>query len=832
MANPEQPRNNKGRFAKVDGEIVPNENPDAMVQPPFASVVELQRSYASYYTKILQRSDMALRKDRRLQRQMRRDPDVMSPLFQRQSAVALLDWEIKAEDEDDPVQVEQAATLQRIFKTNMQRPFDFFMALLDATWYGPAAVQLTPELRDGYVVPGEWMPIHSDTLAFSEYGDLTMYVGLKYEGEKEQGPYGHVHTLDEEERKLVVLHTHGRQGPDYEIPEEAAYVYAGRGLRDIVWFYWLMKQSALQHWMTWVERYGMGIRIGTYPDGNTAAKDVMEEVLQNLVGDVSVVIPRQAGESKDAYSIEVQEPSQGGAQTFADLIEGYLAGQIKELIIGQTATTESTTSGLGSSIGDQHAETFRRITESDALNLADTLTKEFVWRYHEMNFGETNHRPRFEFSLEKNDPRAFMEAVQGFVALGGEVSQRQARDILGLAEPEEGEPLLNRQPQYAAEAEYMAQQGTLHGGEGTPPAQDPMQPSMQDPMQDPMQPPPQQPDEGKEEENPLAEILKSIKQQSQGFQKFRYALSNYSKADCGANTEGGGGFQPGNTCAGDEGSTKKSGSGDAGSLASKVDALYPQSPTFHYPKTVKVSGDTDWAKVVRTTKKDKSLGAYGVAIEIDGKRNGSLEWWKSTADMGHAGWIVRRLDGQGDQVGGSGYAFGPKSEMMTYIESMGSSTLKDNDHSYNYESGEEYSDHVVWKARGVGRTSSEELGKLLLDKGGFTYQPYTNQSPTSGLVVSTYPKFEQIIESASDAEPHMIKESISGYINDNWNKFRKDQRAHFGGWWDKDSDRIYLDLSTIVEDHDEAMSLAKEHKQEAYFDLSTFETIQVGARDD
>jgi len=458
MANPTQERNDKGQFAKVDGEIVPNVEPTAVRQPPFASIVELQRSYITHFTKVLRRSDLGLRKDRKLQRQMRRDPDIMSPLYQRKSAVALLEWEIKPEDDGDPVQVQQAQKLESIIRTNLQKPIEFYMTLLDAIWYGPAAVQMTPIMKNGYIVPGEWMPIHSDTLGFTEYGDLIMYVGLKYDGEKQQGPHGMTHFLDEQERKLVILHTHGRQGADYEVPEEAGFAYAGRGLRDVVWYNWMMKQTALQFWMTWIERYGMGIRVGTYPDGNNAAKDVMEEVLENLVGDVSVVIPRQTGENRDAYSVEIQEVNSGHARTFADLIEGYLSGQIKELIIGQTATTEATSTGLGSSVGDHHAETFRRIVQADAMNLEDSLTRELVWRYHEMNFGDTPHKPKFSFSLEKENTKEFMESVQQFVSLGGTVSQSQAREMLGLTEPEEGEPILMRQPQYAAEAEYLAAQ--------------------------------------------------------------------------------------------------------------------------------------------------------------------------------------------------------------------------------------------------------------------------------------------------------------------------------------------------------------------------------------
>jgi phage gp29-like protein len=117
------------------------------------------------------------------------------------------------------------------------------------------------------------------------------------------------------------------------------------------------------------------------------------------------------------------------------------------------------------------------------MNLADTLTRELVWKYHEMNFGETAYKPRFEFSLEKNDPHEFMEAVRGFVEMGGEVSQRQAREILGLTEPEEGEPVLSSQQQ-------------------------------QEEMAEP----------GQEEENPLAALLGGGQPRSEAFKKYTYAL--------------------------------------------------------------------------------------------------------------------------------------------------------------------------------------------------------------------------------------------------------------------------------------------------------------------
>ena len=514
-----QTRDTKGRFAQSDDSLDKTKKPEQVFAPPFASVVELQRSYSSHFTKVLKRSDMALRQDRELQRQMRRDPDIMSPLFQRQSAVALLDWEIVAEDASDDVQVEQANELQKLIANNLDQPIEFFKSILEAVWYGSAGVQLTPEVRGEDIVPGDWMPIHSDTLAFTEDGELGIYVGRRYEGEWQQGPYGMLHLLDEEEREQVILHRHNTEGADYEVAEEAEYTYRGRGLRDVCWFQWLTKQSTLQIWVTFLERYGMGIRVGTYPDGNASAQAVMQDVMENLIGDVSVLIPKQSG-GEELYSIDIKEVNGSNARIFADMIEGYLAGQLKELIIGQTATTEATSTGLGSSVGDQHAETFRRIIQTDAIGLANTLTKELVHKYHKYNFGDTDYQPRFEVSLAKNDPREFMEGVRSFVELGGAVSQRQARDILGITEPEEGEEVLSsQQDQQQAMQEEMQQQG--QGQPGQPQPGQPGQPQPGQPSQDDIMSqlfgggPPEQPD-AKQADKAFKEFAKSLRKHNLG----------------------------------------------------------------------------------------------------------------------------------------------------------------------------------------------------------------------------------------------------------------------------------------------------------------------------
>ena len=447
-------RDELNRFAKSPLTGSSSDLDDVSTNPPprlYDSIAEVQRGYIQLIAGVLLNSDVAFRKNRSLQRMMRHDPDIMGPLLQREMAVALLEWNIVAEDEDDETQVEQAQQLQDLIRHHMPRMTDMLLRLADAAWYGPAAVNVIYKpIADGKIAPIGWLPFHSDSLVFTETNQLGMKVGVRFKGTKFPAWHGLVHLFDDQERRAVVLHTFQQQGPDYEKFTEARYAFAGRGLRDVVWFQWMMKQKALQLWMKFIERYGMGIRVGRFPSGNKKAHNDMEKVLKNLLGDVSVLIPDNSppeGGGHSQYGIDIIDPGKGGGGTkiFADMIEGYLAGQIKELIIGQSATTEATTEGLGTGVSTQHAETFRRIIKFDALALADSLSDEFILQLHRMNFGETNYRPRWRFALEDVDSEKFMAGVEAFIRVGGVVSQQQIRGQLGFKKPDDDEDKLGGQ---------------------------------------------------------------------------------------------------------------------------------------------------------------------------------------------------------------------------------------------------------------------------------------------------------------------------------------------------------------------------------------------------
>jgi phage gp29-like protein len=421
--------------------------PPAMMRP-VAMPIEMQRTYFASVAKILRNPSLAYRKDRQLMKQMRNDPDCMGPLTQLQVSIAGLEWQVKPFDSRDAAQEEIAERTAEII-SRIPRFADMIRHLLDAVWYGSSALNLVySRMPNGIVLPADWLPFHPDTLIVKEDGAPGIKVGPRYygdpdgtDGTTEQGFDSRVHLFSPLERRAVVWHRYMVQGPDFDDPYETAYAYMGKGVRDTVWWYWNLKQAVLQNWATFSERYAQGIRVGYYPMAQKGAKEDMENILKNMIGDVSAVVPRSTPGQKD-YEIEILEPAAARAQVFADLCE-WLAKNIKELIVGQSATSEAVSTGIGSNVASQHQKTFTRQMRFIADNLAETITDQVVREIVDMNWGPQEFYPRFEFSVESPEMEKKLEAVRIFVnELGGTVSEGEVRKMLGLAIPEADEPVL------------------------------------------------------------------------------------------------------------------------------------------------------------------------------------------------------------------------------------------------------------------------------------------------------------------------------------------------------------------------------------------------------
>ncbi|MFC4004939.1 hypothetical protein ACFS2C_23485 [Prauserella oleivorans] len=111
-------------------------------------------------------------------------------------------------------------------------------------------------------------------------------------------------------------------------------------------------------------------------------------------------------------------------------------------------------------------------------------------------------------------------------------------------------------------------------------------------------------------------------------------------------------------------------------------------------------------------------------------------------------------------------------------------------------------------------------GALSVPDGGFSIIPSTGANVTRGYAVSVHPECERVlpgIVQASDlaryADEHAATLALPGRV--------------FGGWRDPESGAAFLDVSVVVPELGDALTLAHAHGQLAVFDFLALTSVPV-----
>lgn len=133
-------------------------------------------------------------------------------------------------------------------------------------------------------------------------------------------------------------------------------------------------------------------------------------------------------------------------------------------------------------------------------------------------------------------------------------------------------------------------------------------------------------------------------------------------------------------------------------------------------------------------------------------------------------------------------------------------------------------EHGRWATTGAATAMQEALR----DSGGFTVDPHTGASPTTGYQVAIpghaldpLPRVDDVLAMNDDEFGQLVE----GWINDNAEAFEGD--AVYVGGWEQDG-RLYLEPSEHIEDRDEAVAAGVDRGQAEIYDNATGETIRTG----
>lgn len=211
------------------------------------------------------------------------------------------------------------------------------------------------------------------------------------------------------------------------------------GLARLIAFGWICKAYTMKDWVAFAEVYGMPLRLGRYGPG-ASERDVaiLRQAVANIGSDAAAVLPK---------SMQIDfENAAGGSSSSSDLFEKlaeWVDRQTSKGVLGQTMTTDAQSSGLGSNQAGVHNEVRGDITKADAKQISDTINRDLVRAYIDLNYGPQPAYPRVELQVvEPEDLKALTAALKDLVPLGLRVSESEIRGKFGLSDPGDDEAVL------------------------------------------------------------------------------------------------------------------------------------------------------------------------------------------------------------------------------------------------------------------------------------------------------------------------------------------------------------------------------------------------------
>lgn len=432
--------------------------------------------------------DEAIRHSLENARFMRNDCSIMECLEARQRATALLNYSLEPEDRKDKRQLDLVTNLTAILE-EIERFTEYRRNLLEAIWYGRTGIANQYEWRVVRGVPRiclrKWKPVNGDKLAFRFDDGSGKYdpdqIGIRVGGAFSQHDklagdriietteFGQCYFLEPWERSRLTVHKHMIEDGAFEDPISAGRVH-GVGVRDRIYWCWYQKQQTMAHLMEVIERTGSGFTIYYYQYGNDESYKKMKSIAENQTASNVILMPRMAGdESMDAHGIERIEPSTAGIDALKSIIHEFFGWQIKRYILGQTLSSESSATGLGSGVADLHQDTFMQIITYDAVNLEETITTEIINPLKNFNFPWARDiRVKFKINTEKNESEKKLAAYRQAWEMGCRLKTTDVMDTIGLSMPDDDDEVLQNP---AMQQQMQPQPGMGGAVSGTPGAE-------------------------------------------------------------------------------------------------------------------------------------------------------------------------------------------------------------------------------------------------------------------------------------------------------------------------------------------------------------------------
>ena len=348
-----------------------------------------------------------------------KDGHIFSELSKRRRAVLGYDWKINPPDDATDAEKDDAKMIESVLRQCTWLE-DVLFDLTDSILKGFSAVELEWKRVDGMRLPV--MAEHRESAWFQTNPHDRKEIRLRdgsYEG-MELRPFGWI--------------THCARA-------KSGYVSRQGLVRVLAWPF-IFKNYSVRDLAEFLEIYGLPIRLGKYPNGATdKEKATLLRAVMSIGHNAGGIIPQ-------GMEIDFEKAANtASADTFMAMVNWCEKTQSKA-ILGGTLTSQADGATSTNALGNVHNEVRKELTESDARQLARTLTRDLVYPLYVLNgqsYVSPRRLPQFEFDFtEAADIAALSQALPGLVDAGVRIPLNWANQELMIPEPKENEPVLTR----------------------------------------------------------------------------------------------------------------------------------------------------------------------------------------------------------------------------------------------------------------------------------------------------------------------------------------------------------------------------------------------------
>lgn len=394
--------------------------------------------------------DEALLHSRENAWRMSLDPVIWSSLWLRWYPTSLLTWKLKPQNPDDPAEQAAATLHEKIIREFLNVP-QIALWLLHAQWSGRSAVMMKYQWKyvDNAVrmVPTGAKHIHGDKLVFGwdETPGILVHSMMASNLPSERVRYterGMAYFMSPEDRERLLIHSFMPEDADFYRVQNAGAIF-GNGFRGRLYWFWALKQRIWALGVDFLEWFSQGLTAYYYEFGNAAHLQETLHWAEQAQGKKAFMYPRMKDGSPGFKPLERFEASTASPAFIQTLLTDYFDKMIRIAINGQTLSSDTAPTGLGSGVAAAHKGTEDNIVKFDATMLQPTWKRDLLRVLYNVN-APGIPVPDWVYEIDSPNVQAVMDTAKTLFEMGASLDEASLLEVGGLVAPKEGATILNK----------------------------------------------------------------------------------------------------------------------------------------------------------------------------------------------------------------------------------------------------------------------------------------------------------------------------------------------------------------------------------------------------